>query len=379
MTIHLRQKKQGKDGKISLYLEIYKGTTKTADGKVKGVRDYEFLNLYLLDKPRSPSDKQQNKDNLKLAQSIRAQRELEIKNGQYGFTSGIKQSTNFIEYFTNQKEKRSKIEGKEGNYGNWNAAVKHFVRFAGTQITFKEIDKKFCEGFRVYLTEKAKTKSKKNLSSSAVSSYFNKFRACLNTAVDDEIIIRNPASLVSIPKVVESKREYLTLDELKELVKTECRYDILKRAFIFSCLTGLRWSDIQKLTWSEVQYFDNRGRVVLHQQKTKGLQYIDISEQARGYMGEMGNPDERVFTGLRYSDYMNVALQRWVMASGCTKLITFHCARHTFAVLQLTLGTEIYTLSKLLGHSELKTTQIYAKIVDEKKREAMNIIPNLTI
>ena len=76
---------------------------------------------------------------------------------------------------------------------------------------------------------------------------------------------------------------------------------------------------------------------------------------------------------------MNVSLQRWVMASGCTKLITFHCARHTFAVLQLTLGTEIFTLSKLLGHSELKTTQIYAKIIDEKKREALNKIPDLTI
>ena len=376
MKVHLRQKKQGKQGSISLYLEIYKGSKKTPDGKVKVLRDYEMLNLYLLDKPRSPIDKQQNKDILKLAESIKAKRELQIKNGQYGFKSDFQETTNFIDYFKAQTEKRSE---SEGNYGNWGSALKHLIRFAGKEITFKEVDKNFCERFRVYLTDEARTKSLNKLSSSAVSSYFNKFRACLNQAVDEEIILRNPASHVSIPKVVESQREYLTLDELKELVKTECRYEILKRAFLFSCLTGLRWSDIQKLQWSEVQYLNNGGRIVFHQQKTKGLQYLDISEQAKGYMGTVGSPDERVFAGLKYSDYMNVALQRWVMASGCTKQITFHCARHTFAVLQLTLGTEIFTLSKLLGHSELKTTQIYAKIVDEKKREAVNRIPNITI
>jgi integrase len=379
MTVHLRQKKQGKQGRISLYLEIYKGTTKTPEGKVKGVRTYEFLNLYLIDKARSPIDRQQNKNNLKLAQSIKAKRELEIKNGQYGFSSDFKQSTNLIAYFTAQTEKRSQSEGGQGNHGNWEAALKHLIRFGGVQVTFKEVDKDFCERFRVYLTDEAKTKSDKNLSSSAVSSYFNKFRACLNKAVDEGVIMRNPAIGVSIPKVVESTREYLTLDELKELVKTECRYEVLKRAFLFSCLTGLRWSDIQKLQWSEVQYLNDGGRIVFHQQKTKGLQYLDISEQAKGYMGTIGSPDERVFTGLKYSDYMNTALQRWVMKSGCSKLITFHCARHTFAVLQLTLGTEIFTLSKLLGHSELKTTQIYAKIVDEKKREAVNKIPDLNI
>lgn len=376
MRVHLRQRKQSKQGRISLYLEIYKGTTKAADGSIKGIRDYEYLNLYLVDKARSPLDKQQNKDTLKLAEGIKAKRELEIKNGQYGFTNGFKQGTKFIDYFADQTEKRKQ---SKGNYGNWDSALKHLIKFAGTQVTFKEVDKKFCEDFKNYLTTDAKTKSKKNLSSSAVSSYYNKFRACLNKAVDEDIILKNPAWSVSIPKVMENERQYLTLDELKALVKTECRYEILKRAFIFSCLTGLRWSDINKLEWSELRKNKEGWRITFHQQKTKGLQYLDISEQAMLYAGDPGNPNERVFAGLKYSDYFNVALQRWVMAAGITKQITFHCARHTFAVLQLTLGTEIYTLSKLLGHSELKTTQIYAKIVDEKKREAVNKIPVLKI
>lgn len=375
MKIHLRQRKQTKKGNISLYLEIYKGTTKNANGKIVGNRDYEYLDLYLVDKPRTPIDKQHNKETLKLAENIKAKRELEIQNGEYGFKSGFKQSTNFIDYFKAQTEKRLQ---NAGNYGNWDSALKHLIKYAGTQITFRDVDKKYCEGFKEYLAG-AKTKSGKKLSSSAVASYYTKFRACLNKAVDEEIILKNPARTISTPNTVESIREYLTFDELKAILKAECRYEVLKNAFIFSCLTGLRWSDIQKLQWSEVQKTDNGYRIVFHQQKTKGLQYLDISEQARGYLGEPGTANERVFMGLKYSSYMNVALQNWMMKAGITKQITFHCARHSFAVLQLTLGTEIYTLSKLLGHSELKTTLLYSKIVDDKKREAVNKIPDLTI
>ena len=376
MKVHLRQRKQTKDGSISLYLEFYKGTTTTSDGKVKNLRDYEYLNLYLIDKPKTQIDKDKNKETLKYAEDIQAKRMLEIRNGLYGFTSEFKQSTNFIDYFTEQMEKRKQ---SIGNYGNWDSTLKHIIKFAGTNISFREIDQDFCENFKDYLKNTAKKSSGQPLSSGSVSSYFLKFRASLKEAVRKKIILSNPAIEVSNPKVIENKREYLTLDELKAIVKTECRYDVLKRAFIFSCLTGLRWSDINKLEWSELQNSNDGWRITFNQKKTKGLQYLDISEQARGYLGEAGSPDDRVFTGLKYSSYMNVELSKWMMRAGITKDITFHCGRHTFAVLQLTLGTEIFTLSKLLGHSELKTTQIYAKIVDEKKREAVNKIPDINI
>jgi integrase/recombinase XerD len=376
MKVHLRKRKQTKSGSISLYLEIYKGTTTSSDGKVKNLRDYEYLNLYLIDKPKTPIDKQHNKDTLGLAKSIKSKRELEIKNGLYGFTNDFKLSTNFIDYFKEQTEKRLQ---SDGNYGNWESSLKHLIRFAGTKVSFREIDQDFCERFKDYLINTAKTKSEQPLSSSSVSSYFNKFRACLKEAVRKKIILSNPAIDVSNPKVIENIRQHLSLDELKAIVKADCRYDVLKRAFIFSCLTGLRWSDINNLKWSEVQNTNEGWRITFHQQKTKGLQYLDLSEQARGYLGKQGNPDERVFTSLKYSSYMNVELSKWMMRAGITKDITFHSARHTFAVIQLTLGTEIFTLSKLLGHSELKTTQIYSKIVDEKKREAVNKIPDITI
>jgi integrase len=376
MKVHLRQRKQTKNGNISLFLEIYKGSTTSSDGKVKNIRDYEYLNLYLIYNPKTPIDKQHNKDTLQLAESIKAKRELEIKNGLYGFSSEFKQSTNFIDYFKEQMEKRKQ---SLGNYGNWDSALKHLIKFAGTKVSFRDVDHNFCENFRDYLKYKAKKSSGQPLSSLSVSSYFNKFRACLKEAVKKKIILSNPAIDVSNPKIIENQREYLTFDELKAIVKADCRFDVLKRAFLFSCLTGLRWSDIQNLKWSELQNTGSGWRITFHQQKTKGLQYLDISEQARGYLGEMGNPNDRVFIGLKYSSFMNLELSKWMMRAGITKNITFHCARHTFAVLQLTLGTEIFTLSKLLGHSELKTTQVYAKIIDEKKREAVNKIPDITI
>ena len=376
MKVHLRQRKQTKSGSISLFLEIYKGTTTTPEGKVKNLRDYEYLNLYLIDKPKTPLDRQSNKDTLQLAKSIKAKRELEIKNGLYGFENEFKQSTNFVDYFIEQTEKRKE---SAGNYGIWDSTLKHIIRFAGTKISFKEIDQDFCENFRDYLKDTVKKSSGQPLSSSSVASYFSKFRACLKEAVRKKIILSNPAIDVNNPRIIENIREYLTLEELKEIVKAECRYDVLKRAFIFSCLTGLRWSDINNLKWSELQKTTDGYRITFHQQKTKGLQYLDLSEQARGYLGEAGNPEDRVFTGLKYSSYVNVELTKWMMRAGVTKNITFHCARHTFAVLQLSLGTEIFTLSKLLGHSELKTTQIYAKIIDEKKREAVNKIPDINI
>ena len=110
------------------------------------------------------------------------------------------------------------------------------------------------------------------------------------------------------------------------------------------------------------------------QKKTKGVETLPISEQARKLLGEEESQDTLIFKGLHYSAWSNLKLQQWMMKAGITKTITFHCARHTYATLQLTLGTDIYTVSKLLGHKELRTTQIYDKVIDDKKREAANKI-----
>src|SRR6185369_9599090 len=193
---------------------------------------------------------------------------------------------------------------------------------------------KLVEGFRDYLLYGNITKSKTKLAQNSAHSYFNKFKAALNKAFASKLIEDNPAKRVKGIQADESKREYLTFEEVKRLSETDCRYPYLKNAFLFSVLTGLRWSDINKLLWSEIQHSDKNGwAIIFRQKKTKEQEYLPMTEQARELLGTEGNPEGRIFTGLKYSAYMNVELTRWIMKAGITKNITFHCARHTHATL----------------------------------------------
>tara|TARA_B100000767_G_scaffold266187_1_gene283219 strand:+ start:197 stop:1327 length:1131 start_codon:yes stop_codon:yes gene_type:complete len=376
MKVHLRKREQKRGKRISLYLEYYKGTQKSDEGKALVIREYESLGIFLHIKPSTPLQKQENKQNLELAKNIKSKRELEIKNNEFGFLTNTKSNSDFLQYFNKLTENRlSSI----GNYGNWDSTLKHLTQYTKGRVLFKEIDENFCEGFKDYLTNKVKKNNGESLSSSSVSSYFNKFRASLKQAVKDKIILYNSSVDVKIPKVKEKEREYLTIEEVRQIEKAECRYEVLKRAFLFSCLTGLRWSDINKLKWKEVHIDSEGSRIHYYQKKTENLEYLDINEQALLYLGEKGNDEERPFEGLKYSSYFNVALAQWMLKAGITKHITFHCARHTHATLLLTNGVDIFTVSKLLGHKEIKTTQVYARIIDEKKKEAVNKIPSIKI
>lgn len=244
MKVFLRQRKQSTKGRTSLYLELYKGTAKTSDGKIKPVREYEYLNLYLLDKPGNPIDKQQNKNNKVLAENIRSKRELEIKEGKFGFTANFKAKANFIDYFKFLTQKKT----TRGNQINWHSTIQHLTNYAGNELQFKSLDKVFCEGFKSFL-DTANGKTGKPLGSNTKSNYFSKFKAVLNQAVKDGIINHSPANGIANYNHIEAQREYLSIDEVKTLAKTTCRYNVLKNAFLFSCLTGLRFSDVQKLQW----------------------------------------------------------------------------------------------------------------------------------
>ena len=177
----------------------------------------------------------------------------------------------------------------------------------------------------------------------------------------------------------ESRREYLTIEELNRLAQTPCD-PLLKRAALFSALTGLRHCDIQKLKWSEiVEVVRDRDiqwwyRLNFTQQKTKGVEYMPISEQAFQLCGERKDGEQLVFAGLPDPSWINRPIKKWVAEAGITKHITYHCSRHSYATLQLAGGTDIYTVSKMLGHTNVRTTQVYAKVVDAKKEEATKTI-----
>lgn len=363
-------------GNTSLYLDIY----------LDGRRSYEYLHLYLIPE-NTRADKEKNRETLKLADAIRAKRVVELQNGKYGFDSAYKLDTNFLDYYRTLCEKRHQNPESLGNWGNWYSALKHLERYCRPDTTFRDITPEWVQGFKDYLDKTARVKDKrkhitttldsKPLSQASKVSYFNKLRACINQAFEDRIIAHNPLRGVEGFKIEERERLYLTLDEVKAMAATECTYPVLKRAFMFSCLTGLRKSDIEKMTWSEVRQQGEFTRIVFRQKKTGGQEYIDINPQAAEYMGERGEPTERVFRGFRYSSYMLMELKRWAVRAGITKDITFHSGRHTFAVLMIDLGADIYTVQKLLGHKEIHTTMIYAKVMDKKKQEAAMLIPQI--
>lgn len=167
--------------------------------------------------------------------------------------------------------------------------------------------------------------------------------------------------------------------ELKRLIGTECKYEIMKQAFLFSCLCGLRVSDIRKLKWNDLQKSGERIRIEIKMQKTKEPLYLPISDEALKWLPQQNEAkgDDLIFP-LTHEGTINKILQKWAKDAGIIKHISFHVARHTHATMMLTLGADLYTVSKLLGHKNIATTQIYAKIVDKKKEEAISLIPNLT-
>lgn len=371
--IKVRQKPL-QNGNISLYLDIYR------DGK----RIYEFLKLYLVPE-RTKEDKEKNRQTMQFATSIKSKRIVEMQNGEYGFKSEFATDTLFYPYYRAMCEKRLKTEST-GNWGNWSSCLHHLLKYEKNErITFADITPEWVQGFRDYLENDAvawshdcrKRIKDKPLARNSKLSYFNKLRACLNQAFEDRIISINPARYVENFKAEEGTRMYLSIDEVRKLAQTVCEYPRIKAAFLFSCLTGLRRSDVLRITWGDVHQQGEFTRIIFRQKKTQGQEYLDITPQAAELMGERGKSNELVFQDIHSPSITNKAVQEWVLRAGIDKKITFHCGRHTFATMMLDIGTDIYTVSKLLGHRELTTTQIYAKVMDKNKQKAVANIPNI--
>jgi integrase len=354
----------------SLYLDFYPPIPHPETGEPTR---REFLGLYLFDKPKNLFDKQSNNATKQLAENIRAKRQLEIQAGNYGFlNTKLKVETDFVQYF------KQIVEAKTGgNKKGWQTTFNYFEMFTGGKLPLSNLNENLCNGFREYLLTAKRQRSiqGEQITQSSARAYYNKFKAALKQAYRKGLIEKDLSTRIDSISEPEVQREYLTLEQLQALVNTPCTIPSLKNAAIFSALTGLRFSDIQKMVWGEVQYSEREGYFLqFRQKKTKGVEVLPISEQAFKLLGERKEPTVKVFEGLVYSAYLNVHLKRWILKARIAKDITFHCFRHTFATLQLSFGTDIYTVSKMLGHRELKTTQIYAKIVDESKRKAANKI-----
>ncbi len=378
--------KQLSNGNQSIYLDYYTGDVIRKENYVGGKRKYEFLKLYLIPE-RTREDKAKNEATLALAKAIQSKRIVEVQNDAHGFQNTNKSRVNLLDYLENIG-KQSAEQGSRNYARTVLNTVRALKLFRGDYIAFRDVDKEFLSEFTDYLRQMPKAskygvlKAGGRLSNNSVVSYYGTLRTAINRAYKEGIITVNPTKEFDFASKVRqepSRREYLTIDELKTLINTECRHEIVKRAFLFSCLCGLRVSDIRKLKWCDLQRSGGRVRIEITMQKTKEPLYLPISDEALKWLPERSEAGDSDFIfPLTHEGTVNDTLQHWAKVAGITKHISFHVARHTHATMMLTLGADLYTVSKLLGHKNIATTQIYAKIVDKKKEEAIGLIPNLT-
>lgn len=360
------------NGNKSIYLDMY----------MNGKRKYEFLKLYIIPE-YNKSDRVRNSETLKLANAIKAQRIIELQNQSHGFKINKTSHIRLTDYIQSVAEKKSENEVRKTVL---HAVVYHLKRYNPNDIQLSRIDKDYILGFLDYLktAKQTHTKKEKLLHVNTQVYYYKMLRYCLNYAVSEELISANPMNKIKNeekPHKHRTEREYLTIDELRKLAQTPFYNSLLKKAFLFSCFCGLRHSDIIALTWGDIEMDDDGNfRLYIIQKKTKEAISLPLSQEAIKQLPkrEDAKEDDIIFKKLITLGRTNEILPKWAEQAGIKKHITFHTARHTHATMLLTLGVDLYTVSKLLGHTNIQTTQIYAKLVDESKKKAIDLIPNIT-
>lgn len=374
--VRIREKRLN-DGNVSLYLDMY----------YMGARKKEGLKLYLVPEVNAAA-KLQNKNTLKLAEQIKAERILDIQ--QHGLVNwenvkkGRMTLAAWVEKYT--KDENGLTPASMRSKRNAQARVEQYLLYIGKpNLALKDVDKNFCKGFIAFLKTCTFNNGKKTLGSTTCRIFMNRLAATLNMAVREGLIDSNPFKLLDAKEKPQKKsaiREFLTIEELRTLIATPCRYNIVKKAFLFSCFTGLRYSDMMALKWNEIhKAADGKTLYIEHEQvKTKNTVTIPLSNEALKWMPRKSKDSERVFHQLHItSTTVEVVLGEWMQEAGIQKHITYHCSRHTAATLLLTLGADLYTVSKILGHQSIRMTEVYAKIVDKKKIETMNLVNNMFV
>ncbi len=369
--IRLREAKR-KDGTVSLYLDMYH----------KGMRKKEGLKLYLVPEVNTAA-KLQNQKTRMLAEQIKAQRILDLKDTEIiNWHQISRKRVTLVAYLDDYVKDNEQLSPSSARVKrNVKARVEQYLIHIGQPaMELQAVDKDWCKGFIAFLRGCTYRDGKKTLGDTTCRMMVNRLGSMFNRAMAEGLITVNPFKQLEAkdkPRKAESKKEFLTIEELKRLMVTPCRYEIVKKAFLFSCFTGLRYSDIKSLRWDEILYAaDGVNRYIEHRQvKTKNSVTIPLPDEALRWMPEPKEGEDYVFHALKITHTtVDVVLGEWVKAAGITKHITYHCSRHTCATTLITLGANLYVVSKILGHRSVRMTEVYAKIVDEAKVQTVNLV-----
>lgn len=355
-----------KNGNKALYLRRYIAHTQS-----KGYVYEKLDGLFLIDdkKGKDKSAKERNNQALQVASLMKCERIKEYMNEKVGIKKKAEamQPPSTIRCYT-------------------------LIIYKGETVKMSQLDKTFCEGFVTYLANamtigfeipKRGQHHQKKLAKGTARLYFNSSVTALNEAVREGIISENPNRLLKKEekKLVcknDSNRPHLNIEEIKTLIRTPCKNAAVKKAFLFACFCGLRVSDVKTLKWSDIRKETDGICISKKMIKTKQVVTIPLSENALAWMPSKGNAklDDLVFCLPSYFT-INYQIKQWAKEAGLEKNITFHVARHTFATTLLTMGADLYTTSKLLGHQNIKTTQVYAEVVNKKKVETVNLLDKI--
>ena len=367
--VHLRTKKIA-HGKESIYLDIVKD----------GVRRKEYLGLYLVPE-QTRADKVINRATLKTAEEIKAKRLIELLEGKLTFAGKKAAKVNLIEWL--EEQRLYYYDNDNMNYSKTiHNLIRHLELFNAKQVTLKEVTPAFLKKFLEYLRGDGANKYGGRLCQETIYTYFTILSILMNKAVRLDLIASNPfhkLSQAEKPQRRTKKKEYLTLDEVKRMSVAECDDWRVKYAFLFCCFTGLRYVDVSRLKWKHiVEVGKGEYQIELVQQKTKEPVYIPLSANALKWLPERGyDGKENYIFKFRDRSIIYDYLNKWAKTAGVEKHVTFHMSRHTCATLLLYYGTDLYTVSKILGHTSIKTTQVYAKVADEMKRKAVGNVPEI--
>lgn len=353
------------NGNKSIYLDCYHN----------GKRSYEFLKLYLIPETTEAA-KVQNANIMQAANAIKAQRMIELANNQARIKANTQLSKMLLVDWMQVYQKSLIRDGK--TYG---ATINNTIKMINEYqkgILLKDVDKVFCIGIIDYMRNKYRMSNGKPLSAVTIANNTRALSCALNKAVRDGVINQNPLHTLSAsekPQIPQSKREFLSIEEVKALISTDCDLPIVKQAFLFSCFCGLRVSDVEALTWGMISKDNGNYVCNIVMKKTKEQLYLPLSKEALKWLPNRGEAkdQDKVFP-LPSDSCVYKYLQQWVRAAGITKHVSFHVSRHTFATMMISLGSDLYTVSKLLGHTNIKVTEVYAKLVNAKKFEAVNLV-----